>query len=197
MRHVSVFMFLFIACTGICAASEVAKFDILLFGDKIGSLTATHDKNPDGTESYSLDSHSKARILWMDKEVTSHLAVIYKDGKLISSVYKEIEDGKVKRWYNVNWNGSSYTADGYKGKVNVAEAATNSVATLFFHDFNSVSKIFNEAESVFCDLTHPEPGTWEFKGGNGSRNIYHAVNGKVQSAEYHVTLATVKMVRVN
>jgi hypothetical protein len=197
MRLLTVFIFLLIACNNLNAATEVDKYDILLFGDKIGSLTATHETMPDGSESYTLDSHSKATILWIDKEVTSHLAAVYKDGKLISSVYREIEDGKLKRWYNVSWNGSSYTADGYKGKMNFTQAPTHSVANLFFENFNSVNKIFDEAESVFCDMSHPEPGTWEFKGGNGSRNIYHAVNGRVQSAEYHVTLATVKMVRVN
>ena len=179
------------------SAAEVVHFNILLFGDKVGTLIISKEVRADGSELYLLDSYSKAKILWTNHENTTHYEVVYKGGKLLSSKFKEIENGEVKRWTNVTWNGKQYDLDGYKGKRSFAEAPTCSVVTLYFQGVKSENRLFYEAEGDFSELKHPEDNTWEFKSSDGNRNVYHYVNGKAQNMEFHVSIATVKMVRVN
>jgi hypothetical protein len=199
MKHVfcGLMLFFLLSSNKARAAAEVSHFNILLFGDKIGSLIASKEVRSDGTELYLLDSWSKAKVLWINHENTTHYEVIYKDGKLISSKFKEIENGELKRWTNITWDGKQYCVDGYKGKRTFTEAPTFSIVSIYFGNIQNAKRVFYEAEADFNELQHPEQNTWEFKSSDGNRNVYHCVNGKVQNMEFHVSVATVKMVRVD
>ena len=179
------------------AATETIHFNILLFGDKIGDMTVSREQKNDGTEFYVLETKSKAKLLWIDKDNYTHYEVTYKNGRLVSSTHKEMENGKVKRWTNVHWDGSKYVVESYKGNRTFTEVPTYSIVTVYFKDIRNVKRIFYEAEADFSDLEHPEPDTWEFKSSDGNRNVYHFENGKIKSMDFHVSIATVKMVRTN
>jgi hypothetical protein len=179
------------------SAVEWARFNILLFGDSIGHLNISKETRDDGSDLYLFDSHSKAKILWIVHENITHYEVVYRDGKLISSKFKEIENGEVKRWTNISFDGRQYNVDSYKGKWSFTETPVFSIATLYFNSMQNVKRIFYEAEGDFNDVQHPDTNTWEFKSSDGNRNIYHYLNGKAQNMEFRVSIATVKMVRVN
>jgi hypothetical protein len=188
---------LLLACISIAnAATEVAHFDVMLWGNKIGNLTITKEQRADGSELYVMDSRSKAKILWISRENTIHYEVVYKSGKLISSKFKETENGEVKRWTNVSFDGKLYNIDSYKGKRTFIEAPMNSIVSIYFTDMKNVNRIFYESEGEFNKLEHPDLNTCEFKASDGTRNVYHFVNGQAQNMEFHVSIATVKMVRV-
>jgi hypothetical protein len=194
-RFFALFIVVCLPVFGRCA-TETGNWDILLFGDKIGHMSITHTTQDDGGETFVLDSHSKAKILWIDKDVTSHVEVVVRDGKVISTVYKEVENGKVERWYNVTWNGNGYTADGYKGKKTIAQVIPITVVSAYFKDLTKLSKIFDEAEAEFVTMDNTEPDVWEFKTGSRGKNVFHAINGHVQNVDFHASIATVKMVKV-
>ena len=197
MRSGLIIALLFCCLPQAHAATEVVRFDILLFGDKIGILTVSKETRPDGSELYLLDSHSKAKILWINHENTTHYEVVYKDGKLVSSKFKETENGELKRWTNINWDGKQYNLDGYKGKRTFTEAPMYSVVSVYFTSMQNVKRIFYEAEGDFNEIEHPEANTWEFKSSDGNRNVYHYINGRAHHMEFHVSIATVKMVRID
>jgi hypothetical protein len=178
-------------------AVEVSHFDILLFGDKVGHLTISKEVKVDGSELYIMDSYSKATILWTNHENATHYEVVYKNGRLLSSRFKEIENGTLKRWNTVNWDGRQYVLDGYKGKRTFTEVPVISVVSLFFNDISKNNKLFYEGEGDFTELKHLDANTVEFKSSDGNRNVYHYVNGKAENMDIHVSIATVKMVRVN
>ena len=196
LKRLLCFLFLLITLSGF-SARETVLFDIMLFGNKVGYLTITREPQPDGTELYVLDTKSKAKILWITRENSAHYEVVYKDGKLVSSGFKEIENGEVKRWNNITWDGKTYTSNGYKGKKTFTEVPTYSIVSVYFRDMKNINRIFYEIEGDFNDLRNPEPGTYEFKSSDGNRNVYHYVNGKIHHMEFHVSFATVKMVRIN
>jgi hypothetical protein len=177
-------------------STEIARWDILLFGSKIGNMSITHKTQDGGVEMFILDSYSRAKVLWIDKEVTSHVEVVIRDGKVISTVYKEVENGKVERWYNVTWNGNGYSADGYKGKKTISQVIPSTVVSAYFEDLTKLTKVFDEAEAEFVNLDHTEADTWEFKTGTRGKNVFHAINGRVQNVDFHASIATVKMVKV-
>lgn len=177
--------------------ADTIHFNIMLWGNKIGDMVVTRERRPDGVEFYTLETKSKAKILWIDKDNYTRYEVTYKNGRLISSTHKEMENGKVIRWTNVQWNGNQYTVDSYKGKRSFTETPNYSIVTIYFKDIKNVKRIFYEAEADFNTLEHPEPGTWEFKSSDGNRNVYHFENGQIKGMEFHVSIATVKMVRTD
>ena len=197
MRCVVVLLFAFGCIQHGYSASEVLRFKVLLFGDSVGYLTVSKETRADGSAFYLLNSYSKAKILWIVHENTTHYEVVYKDGKLFSSKFKEIEKGELKRWNNVTWDGKQYNVDGYKGKHTLNETPTFSIVSLFFSNAQNVKKLFYEAEADFSDVEHPESNTLEFKSSDGNRNVYHYVNGRANSMEFHVSIASVKMVKIN
>ena len=178
-------------------AKDIARFNIFLWGNKIGNLTASREVRPDGTVLYLLDTRSKAKVLWITRENVAHYEVVYKDGKLVSSSFKEVENGEVKRWSNINWDGKQYTVDATHGKKTFTESPTYSIVCVYFQNMEQVKQIFNEIEGDFNQLQHPEPGTCEFKSSDGNRNVYHFENGTVKNMEFHLSFATIKMERVN
>ncbi len=146
---------------------------------------------------YLLDTRSKAKVLWITRENVAHYEVVYKDGKLVSSSFKEVENGEVKRWSNINWDGKQYTVDATHGKKTFTESPTYSIVCVYFQNMEQVKQIFYEIEGDFNQLQHPEPGTCEFKSSDGNRNVYHFENGTVKNMEFHLSFATIKMERVN
>ncbi len=191
----NIILLLFLSCSALCA-KETITFDMMLWGDKVGKMIVTHDVAPDGTETYYMETHSRAKVLWVDKDVSTWLTSIYKNGKLISSTDKEIENGKTTRWTNVKWNGSYYTVEGSGGKSTFTEAPSSSILTLYFKPVAGVKRIFHEGEGVFCELENTDTDTYEFKG-KDARNVYHYVNGRLNHMEFHVSIATVKAVRTS
>lgn len=161
-------------------------------------ITVTLETKPDGSEVYTLDTKSKAKILWIKRENHTHYDVVYKDGKLFSSKVTEIENEELKRWTNIYWDGTQYSVDSYKGKRTFTEAPVYSIVSVYFKDIQKVTRIFYEAEADFNELKKSdEPDTWEFKSSDGNRNVYRFRNGKIQEMEFHVSFATVKMIRRN
>lgn len=198
MKKTIALLLLFIAgANQLKAAVQTIRFDVFLFGNKIGHMTVTREEKPGGIELYTLSSHTKAKFLWSKREDTTRYEVTYKDGRLLSSLHKEYQNGELKRWTTISRNGDVYRVDSYKGKRTFTEAPVQSVVTLYFKGVQSGKRLFYEAEADFDEIEHPEPNTWQFKSSDGNRNIYHYENGQVKDTEFKVTLATIKMVRNN
>lgn len=176
------------------AGTESVKYDIILFNNKVGSMVVTHETRDDGTDLYTLVTTSKAKILWIDKSNDSKYELVFKAGKLISSVFKEIENGQLKRWTNIKWDGVKYLVDGYKGKRTFSDVPTYTTISAYFEGLKKVGRIFYESEGDFADVEYPEPNTLEFKTSDGHKSVYHYVQNKLTSMEFHVTFATVYMV---
>lgn len=183
-----------LSCPG---QAQTFVFNFVLFGDSVGvsTITKTHDAN--GIDKYVLDSHIKAKVLWITRENHTHYESRFKDGKMISATYYEINNGKKDKWSNIQWDGSAYQVDSYHGKKSFTERPTHSIGTMYCDNYNpSRKRFFFEPEADFNDLSFPAPNTIEFKSSDGNKNVYHFKNGQVADAEFHTTLATVYLKRV-
>ena len=179
-------------------AKETIHYDITLFGNTIGKMTITREIQKDSSELYILESSSAAKILWINRKNFTRYEVRYKNGKLMSSSFMEKENDEVMRWTNVSWNGKQYKVDSYKGERFFSTSPKLSIVTLFFNGLDQDKVLFYEAEADFNQLKKSdEPDTWEFKSSDGNRNVYHLKNGKVSTTEFHVSIATVKVVRID
>lgn len=195
MKATALFVSLLFIAMGVSA--QTISFDVYMFGDKIGTMNISRAVQADGTEHYVMQTKSRAKVLWIDRSNETRYDVVYKEGKLLSSNVKEVEDGKVKRWVNVKWDGTKYNVEGYKGKRSFTQVPTMSVVTMFFKEPTAVASIYYEAEGEFDALKNPEEHTWQFKGSDGQLNIYKYKNGKISEVEFHVSIATIKLVRTN
>ena len=195
MKYITVLIFLML---GIAfrsfAGGETINYDIILFNNKIGRMSMTHELRADGTDQYTLVTSSKAKILWMDKVNDSRYELVYKNGKLLTSTFKEIENGKVNRWCNIKWDGSKYLVDSHNGKHTFTETAGYYTITAYFEGFKKADRIFYESEGDFAIPSYPDANTMEFKTSDGHKSIYHYVNGKVNNMEFKISIATVYMV---
>jgi hypothetical protein len=195
MRQAFILSILFYSMTLPLIAEETMTFDMFLYKDKIGYLTVTKKKVNDSSEIYTLTSNSKAKILWMEYDNQSSHEVTYINGKLFKSTHKEVQNGKVKRWTNIKWDGKAYQVDGYKGKWAINEAATHSIATLYFKDVRNVKRLFCDTDGAFVDFKNIGVSMYEFKAPDGTRNVYEYENGKLKRMEFHVSIATVRAER--
>ncbi|MCX6199277.1 MAG: hypothetical protein NTY88_08665 [Bacteroidetes bacterium] len=178
-------------------SAQIEHFDIILFGDKIGEMTVSREAKPDGSQFYIIESKSKAKILWISRDNYSHYETVYKNGKFFSSIYKEIENDKVNRWGNTQWDGSKYVVENYHGKKSFTETPAFTIVNLYFDEVKKMNRVFYDTEAEFVSVEHTDENTLEFKTSDGHRNVYHFVNGKIQQVDVHVSFATVKIVRVN
>jgi hypothetical protein len=172
-------------------------FKMVLFGDSVGisTITKTHDAN--GIDNYVLDSRVQAKILWITHTNQTHYESRYKDGKLISASYYEINNGKRDKWSNIQFDGKAYQEETQRGKKTFTETPTYSVGPLYCDNFDPNRKrFFSDTDGEYVDLKFPEPNTIEFKSPDGNKNVFHFKNGKISDAEFHTTIATVYLKRV-
>jgi hypothetical protein len=196
--QVRVFSFLLLVLSySTVIATEVMKFDIQLFGDKIGEMTITKEVKPNGEEYYLIESYSKAKILWITRYNKSHYEFTFKEGKLIATQFTEEEGGKLSRWGNMKWDGKQYVVSNHKGKKTFTKPPIHSIPSIYFTDGKKIKRIYYDSEAEFVNVEHPDENTLEFKTSDGHRNVYHYINGKLHHLEVHISIATVKMVRVN
>lgn len=191
-------VFLFVASVAVSDVSaQLIKYDILLFNERIGTMVITRKMQGDTAELYTLESRAKANFLWIKRENYSRYDVEYRHGKLYSSEAKEIENGKLKRWNKVRLEGNDYEIESSKGKKMLSGAIVFSVVKMFFENGTKQQKLFYESEAEIANLKQTSPGTMEYNGSDGSRNVYFFKDGKLVAAETHVSIASVKLVRAN
>lgn len=191
-----VFLFLYLLFAIQLTSAQTLVFDMYAFGGKIGTMTITRTVESDGYEAYTVETNAKAKILWIEKTALSRYDVRYKNGKLISSSYSEKENGILKRWAKVNYNGKTYTTDSDKGSSTFTTAPDYSLCNIFFTDFKNRKKLFYEPEGVFLNVEYPAANTLYFKAPDGGKNYYYFENGAVKSMEFIVSIATIKCIRV-
>jgi len=195
MRKINVFVLCMMLVTA--SQAQTFRFNIILFGDSVGNsiISKTHDAN--GIDNYVLDSRVKAKILWMTKENHTHYESRFKDGKMISATYYEINNGKKDKWSTITWDGKQYQVDSYHGKKSFTEVPTHSIGSMYCDGYSASKKrFFYEPEGDFNQLNFPDANTIEFKSSDGNRNIYHFKNGAISDVECHTTLATIYLKRV-
>lgn len=179
------------------AEPRVLRFNIYLFGDSIGQMTITQHRLPDGIERYVIKSASNAKILWVQRSNYSDYEFTLQNGRLIATTYRETENGQLSRWGTMKLDGTKYVVNNYRGNFSFTEPPLYSIVSIYFGDMRAAQRLYYDTEAEFVKVEHPDANTIEFKTSDGHRNVYHYINGSLHHLEVHVSIATVKMVRVN
>lgn len=172
-------------------ATDSYKYDMFLLGSKIGTIIVTHEKRSDGSDYFVMTSDAHAKILWTDRTSKTRCEVVFKDGKMVSSVHDKVENTSGQRICKV-----TPEKNGYKVSVNgtlstLSETATCCVASLYVQEPKNMKRIFYEPEGTFSDLKKIAPDAYEFKSSDGNRNVYRYKDGQITEMEFYLSFVSV------
>lgn len=184
-------------CVALAASSQKMVYDLSVFGFTFGKMEVQHTVENDSTELYTLHAKGKTNFLWMKREDENTLYVRFRNGKLWTSNSTHIESGVITKWNKMFFDGKLLHVDSYKGKKSFLGAPDYSFLMMYFKPLLMRTRIFHESESDFVNLDYRKDGTVEMKISDGSRTVFHFLNGKIAEMEVHLAIATVHMKLVN
>jgi hypothetical protein len=176
-------------------SAQTLNFDVLLFGDKIGKMAVSRTYKGD-TVTYVLNTHSKAKILWMEYEDISHITIVYKGAKLLSCKYTEDMNGKRKYFTNIMYDGKEYHVETKDSKRVFAVPVLPSLFALYYKEPVDYNKIFFESQLFTAAVKMEKIHHYSFDTKDGNKNEYLYRNGEIDKLVFHTPLATVHMSRI-
>jgi hypothetical protein len=191
--RLGVFLLLIILFQQISAQSIKQDYDLFLWGNKIGNVKTEKRLLADTGIVYLLESNTKAKVLWINRSVYTRNLVEFRHGKIHSVDYNAIEDGKPWRWTKISRHPEGYLVESAAGKKLLRRLPFNCIATIYFHGMPSGTEMLDETGAGITSLTPKGPACVEYKGLDGSKNIFWYKNGRVEKAEFHMSIATVSM----
>jgi hypothetical protein len=177
-------------------ASEKMVFDMYLMGTNIGQISVSYEKKEDGSEHYSLTSRANAKVMWIERNQKTSYEIVYKNNALVRSSYSYIENTGNNVICDISFDGAKYQVKRNGKQYAMLEKPSNSIISVYFREPENLKKVFYEPDAVFVDLKSPAPHTYEFKSPDGTKNVYFYQSGKLSGMEFHQSLFTVKVKRV-
>lgn len=154
---------------------QSSKYDIVLFGNTIGTGSANVSKTTSGNLYYKLVTSASANVMF--KERTSHtdIEMEYKGNVLQSCKLKREKDGEWEDIKIVLENGKHYfILDGKK--TSVTKPVTFTSTQLFFKEPVGIKEIYIERLNIFAPIQKESEGLYKtvIEGGD---NYYRYENG--------------------
>ncbi len=189
------FLFCFLICVFQQTSAQTVKrdYDLFLWGNKVGSVITEKTLRADTGVVYLLESHTKAKVLWINRSVYTRNLVEFRHGKIYSVDYYAIEDGKRSRWTKISRHPEGYLVENAAGKKQIRNLPFNCIATIYFHGMPSGTEMLDETGAGLTSISTKGPNCIEYKALDGSKNLFWYKNGKVEKAEFHLSIATVSM----
>jgi len=190
MRSFSLFLLAALSSILVSPAQTVQKFDIFLFGDKVGTMTVSRKDYGNGTMYYELKSHSEAKIMFIKKVLDVEMTSTYENGKMVRCYSSYVVNDKVETFVSASWDGSKYNIESEKGKSTHAPQVVYSVLHLFYKEPSAQQHLWSERVGELLPIKHKGGGVYEFKNPGGATNVYKYANGKVKEVEMQATFGT-------
>lgn len=164
------------------AQSQKRVYDIILFGNKIGTTVVEKIESGNGTVQYKMFSNSEANVLFTKKTSVMNFDVVYKDGKLFSSYVKNVKDG-VTEIVNIVWKETKYLISKGAETLQITSPIDFSGIQLYFTEPKGKPTVFSERLGEYCKFVKTGESRYECKVANGVNNIYTYENGVLTELE--------------
>ena len=132
--------------------------------------------------------------------VSSVAAVVAAVGvvpSLAGWTHTEVENGKLKRWTKVKFDGQVYHVESYHGDTRTfKEPPVCCDVKIYFTDLKDIKQVFYISEANFYQPQSTGANSFEFKSSDGHRNVFFFEKGRIKNMEFHLSLATVYMNRI-
>lgn len=173
--------------------SQKHEFDIVMLGDKIGTLTAERKVKGD-VEMYTIVSSAQAKLLWQEYSTVTTTRAVFKAGVLSEAYYEYKDKGEVEKYCKVMQTGNGYSVThSKKGKFNISELTRNCLALVYFQEPKENQRVFDETWGEFVTFKKTGTNQYEFKAKDGDKTVYKYSNGLISEAEFHTSIITVKL----
>jgi hypothetical protein len=177
------------------AFGEKLKYDVLLFGKKIGE-TVVELKDSAGIKRYTLRSNTQVKMLFMDKKSAMSTDVLFgKDGIMNYSFFKNVkEDGTMLT--NAIYQNGKVLIEKNGEKSTISNPVKFSSVLMYFSEPINLQKVFSERLGTFFEIIKQSEGKY-YAEINGSSAVYTYVHGKLTELEMKSTLGSVFLKLVN
>jgi hypothetical protein len=172
------------------SAQDFLKYDVLLFGKKIGSTVVQREADSKGMTRYQLNHRSEINLLFTKKKSALDFNVTYLHQQLINSSVESIKDG-VREMVNVVKDGSKYVIENGLKKSLVNGVIDFSAIHLYFSEPGNRTSIFSERLGEFCTFRKSKDGSYVCELENGVLNIYRYRDGVLNELEMSSRLGTI------
>lgn len=183
-------VFSLLAVKGNLFAQDFLKYDVLLFGKKIGSTVVQREADSKGMTRYQLNHRSEINLLFAKKKSALDFNVTYLHQQLINSSVESIKDG-VREMVNVVKDGSKYVIENGLKKSLVNGVIDFSAIHLYFSEPGNRTSIFSERLGEFCTFRKAKDGSYICELENGVLNIYRYRDGVLNELEMSSRLGTI------
>ncbi len=163
-------------------SAQKHKYDVELFGKKIGETIVERIDKGNGEVEFKLYSNSEVNILFTHKTSLMNFDIVYKDGKLFSGYVKNVKDG-VTEIVTLTWQGTKYVIKKGEEILNFNQLLDFSSIQLYFVEPKGKTRIFSERMGQLCNFVKTAEGVYECKLANGVTNIYKYRNGRLYELE--------------
>jgi hypothetical protein len=184
------------ACSGLSAMAERIVFDMSAYGLKLGQMVITRTVVNDTIERYTVRSEGKSDFLWLKREEQRTFEVEYRHGKLYSSDFEYIENGKQIKWSTIRFDGEKYVMRSQDGIKEFDEPLDFSLVKLYFDPTLKQERVFCEEDCTYATVERNNQ-TLAMVSEDGNKSTYHIKDGRVEAIDVHFLMATVKLTRVN
>lgn len=144
---------------------------------------------------YNLESRSEMNIFFSRKTSYTHYHVVYKNGQLFSSYYKDVKDG-VTEIVSLLWDGSKYVIRKGEEILEFAEPVQFSAMSLYFVEPKHTDRFFSERLARFFRFHKKPAGIYECQLEKGVNASYFYKNGLLEELQMSKGVSVVmKLVR--
>lgn len=173
------------------AHAEEIVFEMSAFGIKFGKMTVTKTQLNDSTVVYSLSAKGYLKFLGIERKDETQNIVKYCNGRLVSSMYRQTENGVLKKWSDIYYDGGQLQIKSNTGKRNLSIPPALSVIMLYFNNPQKSIQLFNESDGVTLNLETSDKLSYTSKLPGGNKNVYRYTKEGIREVEYHLAIATV------
>lgn len=172
------------------SAQNFLKYDVVLFGKKIGSTVVQREADSKGITRYQLNHRSEINLLFAKKKSALDFNVTYLNQQLINSSVESVKDG-VREMVNVVKDGSRYVIENGLRKTLMNGVIDFSAIHLYFGEPGNRTSIFSERLGEFCTFRKAKDGSYICELENGVLNIYRYRDGVLNELEMSSRLGTI------
>lgn len=162
--------------------SQKRMYDVYLFGKKIGKTEVERVAKEGEVVEYNLESRSEMNIFFSRKTSFTQYHVVYKNGKLFSSYYKDVKDG-VTEVVSILWDGSKYIIRKGEEILEFTEPVHFSAMSLYFNEPKNMEHFFSERLTRFFRFIKKPEGIYECQLEKGVSASYYYKNGLLQELQ--------------
>lgn len=175
------------------ASNDVLVYDLIVSGEKIGTVTAT--KKVEGNKiTYTSNSDATTSMLFKI-DIKTRMTVVYKNNILQESSYQFYKNGKLKEEANVTLSNGIYSIIHDKKVTTYNKKIVKSTIILPFEKPNDKDSYFEEVEGNFKTIKLIKENNYQlYNQNNTQKDDYNYKDGNLQSSLVRNTLVDFKMV---